>query len=206
MRNLVVPLTVSVRNEPYSQRLRTRRYWEKDWLEAFPVCPSRDLKSISAAEKACVRVEDVGRSNANREIFTGMGPRALKIFCGRRCRRRADRDFGGETMFAFLQKKRLKDGLRRYSNDERSAVTMVNPDGARFITPQPEGHRINRVLRPQNTRGQLSQTSRRWTPRSVLSCTPGGLTTVGRTHNKADLPRVYGDAAKTQLRANVISD
>ena len=184
-------------------------YWEKDHIsKLFPSdVRHADLKKyLEQLKKLGIPVNEVGRSNANREIYQiewGTGP--LKMFMWSQMH--GDEPTATSAlldMFAFLQKNRRVDWVKKIG--ERMtirAVPMLNPDGAEIYQRRNlQGIDINRdaidLLSPEAR--DLKQLRDDWMPAIGFNLhDQGRLTTVGNSIYQAavSLLVVFGDAAKT---------
>ncbi|HEX6126923.1 MAG TPA: M14 family zinc carboxypeptidase, partial [Pyrinomonadaceae bacterium] len=163
-------------------------------------------KYLDDLRKLGVKVEEVGRSYANREIYQmefGSGP--LKIFLWSQMH--GDEPTATSAlidMFTVLQKKRGKEWVK---NIEKAmtirAVPMLNPDGAEFFQRRNlQGIDINRDARELQTpeANLLKKLRDEWSPQIGFNLhNQNALTTAGRTNKQAAISFlvVYGDAAKT---------
>src|SRR5687767_2781777 len=109
----------------------------------------KDLKKyLDGLKKIGVKVDEVGRSYANREIYQvefGRGP--LKVFLWSQMH--GDEPTATSAlidMFTILQKNRDKDWVKRIEEKMTiRAVPMLNPDGAEaFVRRNLQGLDINR--------------------------------------------------------------
>ena len=183
--------------------------WERDHISTK--LPSdvthADLKNyLEQLKKFGIRVQEVGRSYANREIYQiewGRGP--LKVFLWSQMH--GDEPTATSAlieMFAFLQKNRGQDRVRKIEDTITiRAVPMLNPDGAEmFQRRNAQGVDLNRDaldLKSPEAR-LLKQLRDDWNPAIGFNLhNENALTTVGHTFNQAtiSLLTVFGDAAKT---------
>ena len=159
-----------------------------------------DLKKIG------IKVDEVGRSLANREIYQmefGSGP--LKVFLWSQMH--GDEPTATSAlvdMFTVLQKNRDKDWVKKIEAAVTiRAVPMLNPDGAEFYQRRNlQGIDINRdALNLQTPEARLLKKLRDdWSPHIGFNLhNQNALTTAGRTNKQAAISFlvVYGDAAKT---------
>lgn len=184
-------------------------YWDKEHISTLFPSDIRhaDLKKyLEQLKKLGIKVEEVGRSNASREIYQmefGQGP--LKVFMWSQMH--GDEPTATSAvidMFAFLQKNRGKDWVKEiFEKMTIRVVPMLNPDGADLYQRRNlQGIDINRdALDLKTPEARLLKKLRDdWNPAIGFNLhNQGGLTTVGRTHNQAaiSLLVVYGDEAKT---------
>ena len=183
--------------------------WEREHISRLFPSDVRhsDLKSyVEQLKKLGVAVSEVGRSNANREIYQvewGTGP--LKVFMWSQMH--GDEPTATSAlvdMFAYLQKNRSTDFVKKIGESITiRAVPMLNPDGAdAFQRRNLQGIDINRdalELKTPEAR-LLKQLRDEWKPAIGFNLhNQGRLTTVGRSNNQAAISFlvVYGDAAKT---------
>ncbi len=183
--------------------------WEKQHVTN--ILPSnvrhKNLKQyLDSLKKSGLKVEEVGRSNANREIYQlefGKGP--LKVFMWSQMHGDEPTATSGLIdMFTVLQKNRDKEWVK---NIERAltirAVPMLNPDGAEMYQRRNlQGFDINRdAVSLQTPEAQLLKKLRDdWNPAIGFNLhNQNPLTTAGRTNKQAaiSLLVVYGDAEKT---------
>lgn len=183
--------------------------WEKYHISArFPSdVRHADLKKyLEQLKKLGVPVNEVGRSNANREIYQvewGTGP--LKVFMWSQMH--GDEPTATSAlvdMFAFLQKNRGADWVKKIGERVTiRAVPMLNPDGAEIYQRRNlQGIDINRDaidLKTPEAR-LLKQLRDDWNPAIGFNLhNQNSLTTVGGSTNQAAIALlvVFGDAAKT---------
>jgi len=183
--------------------------WEKEHISRLP--PSdihhSDLKKyLEQLKKLGVTVNEVGRSNANREIYQvewGTGP--LKIFMWSQMH--GDEPTATSAlvdMFAHLQNNRDKESVKKIRETMTiRAVPMLNPDGAELYQRRNlQGIDINRdALDLKTPEARLLKKLRDdWNPSIGFNLhDQNHLTTVGNTPSQAaiSLLAVFGDAAKT---------
>lgn len=212
MRHLgLVLLTVFVTSmSVYSQTSeKFAAAWDGEHISAIFPSDVRhaDLKKyLEQLKKIGVKVDQVGLSNASREIYQvewGRGP--LKVFMWSQMH--GDEPTATSAlidMFAFLQKNKDVDWVKNIGASLTiRAVPMLNPDGAEaFQRRNLQGIDINRDalgLKSPEAR-LLKQLRDSWNPAIGFNLhNQNALTTVGRTPNQAaiSLLVVYGDAAKT---------
>jgi hypothetical protein len=188
--------------------------WESEHLSKMFPSDVRyaDLKQyLEQLKKLGIKVEQVGSSNASREIYQvewGRGP--LKIFMWSQMH--GDEPTATSAlidMFAFLQKNHETDWVKKIGEAMTiRAVPMLNPDGAEmYVRRNLQGIDINRDaldLKTPEAR-QLKQLRDNWNPTIGFNLhNQQSLTTVGRTPNQAAISFlvVYGDAAKTTNAAH----
>jgi hypothetical protein len=163
-------------------------------------------KSLEAIKKLGVKVDEVGRSFADREIYQmefGKGP--LRVFMWSQMH--GDEPTATSAlidMFAYFQTHRDKEWVRKIEqNLTIRAVPMLNPDGAdAYQRRNMQGIDINRdavnLVTPEAR--LLKKLRDDWSPAIGFNLhNQQSLTTVGRSPNQAaiSLLVVYGDAAKT---------
>ena len=183
--------------------------WEKEHISHIAPSDVRhaDLKVyLDQLKKLGLPVNEVGRSNAGREIYQvewGKGP--LRVFMWSQMH--GDEPTATSAlidMLTYLQKEHKNDLVKKISETVTiRAVPMLNPDGAEIDQRRNlQGVDINRDavdLKTPEAR-LLKQLRDDWSPEIGFNLhNQGALTTVGRTANQAaiSLLVVYGDAAKT---------
>jgi hypothetical protein len=183
--------------------------WEKHHVTRMMPSDVRhkDLVAyLDGLKKLGLRVEEVGRSNAGREIYQiefGRGP--LKVFMWSQMH--GDEPTATSAlidMFTYLQKHRDKDWVKRIEeNLTIRAVPMLNPDGAELYQRRNlQDIDINRdALNLQTPEARLLKKLRDdWQPAIGFNLhNQNELTTVGITRKQASISLlvVYGDVAKT---------
>jgi len=183
--------------------------WEKEHIsKLFPSdVRHTDLKNyLEQLKKLGLNINEVGRSNANREIYQiewGKGP--LKVFMWSQMH--GDEPTATSAlmdMFATLQKHHDKDWVKKISETMTiHAVPMLNPDGQELYQRRNlQGIDINRDALDLKTPEArlLKQLRDDWNPNIGFNLhNQGSLTTAGRTGNQATISLlvVFGDAAKT---------
>jgi hypothetical protein len=183
--------------------------WDKHHItKMFPSdVRHTDLKNyLEQLKKLGLRVDEVGRSFANREIYQveyGHGP--FKVFMWSQMH--GDEPTATSAlidMFAFLEtNKKLAWVKQIEDNLTIRAVPMLNPDGEELYQRRNlQSIDINRDARDLVTpEGQLLKKLRDdWNPALGFNLhNQGSLTTVGRSNKQATISLlvVYGDAAKT---------
>src|SRR5215204_328161 len=183
--------------------------WEREHITKL--LPSdirhKDLKDyLDGLKKTGVRVAEVGRSVAGREIYQaefGAGP--LKVFLWSQMH--GDEPTATSAlidMFAVLQKNRDKDWVKKIEKAITiRAVPMLNPDGAEFYQRRNlQGIDINRDAQNLQTpeANLLKKLRDEWSPQIGFNLhNQNALTTAGQTGKQAAISFlvVYGDAAKT---------
>ncbi|PYS99848.1 MAG: peptidase M14 [Acidobacteria bacterium] len=183
--------------------------WEKEHVTT--ILPSnvrhKDLqKYLEGLKKLGIKVDEVGRSYANREIYQaefGKGP--LKVFLWSQMH--GDEPTATSAiidMFTLLQKNRDKDWVKKIENALTiRIVPMLNPDGAEnYQRRNLQGIDINRdALNLQTPEANLLKKLRDdWSPVIGFNLhNQNSLTSAGRTGKQAAISFlvVYGDAAKT---------
>ena len=183
--------------------------WDKHHItKKFPSdVHHADLKIyLEQLKKLGLKVDEVGRSGANREIYQiefGNGP--LKVFMWSQMH--GDEPTATSSlidMFAFLQSHRELGWVKKIEEAMTiRAVPMLNPDGAELYQRRNlQSIDINRDARAlQTPEGQLLKKLRDdWNPAIGFNLhNQQSLTTVGRSNKQATISLlvVYGDAAKT---------
>ncbi|MEO6333971.1 MAG: M14 family zinc carboxypeptidase [Pyrinomonadaceae bacterium] len=183
--------------------------WEREHVTT--ILPSnvrhKDLqKYLEGLKKIRLKVDEVGRSYGNREIYQvefGKGP--LKIFLWSQMH--GDEPTATSAlidMFTVLQKNREKDWVKKIENAVTiRAVPMLNPDGAEFYQRRNlQGTDINRDAQNLQTPEAvlLKKLRDEWSPNIGFNLhNQNSLTTAGQTRKQAAISFlvVYGDAAKT---------
>ncbi|MEQ1606308.1 MAG: M14 family zinc carboxypeptidase [Pyrinomonadaceae bacterium] len=194
----------------YSQ---TAEKFASDWDEhhistLFPsdVRHSDLKKYLDQLKKLGLKIDQVGVSNASREIYQiewGKGP--LKVFMWSQMH--GDEPTATSAlidMFAFLQKHRDKDWIKKISETMTiRAVPMLNPDGQEMYQRRNlQGIDINRDALDLKTPEArlLKQLRDNWNPAIGFNLhNQQALTTVGRAPSQASISFlvVFGDEAKT---------
>lgn len=183
--------------------------WEKEHVSHIAPSDVRhaDLKVyLEQLKKLGLPVNEVGRSNAGREIYQvewGKGP--LKVFMWSQMH--GDEPTATSAlidMLTYLQKEHKDDLVKKIAETVTiRAVPMLNPDGAEIYQRRNlQGIDINRDALDLKTPEArlLKQLRQDWSPQIGFNLhNQNSLTTVGRTPNQAaiSLLVVYGDAAKT---------
>ena len=183
--------------------------WEKDHISnKFPSdVRHADLKVyLEQLKKLGLKVDEVGRSYANREIYQvefGKGP--LKVFMWSQMH--GDEPTATSAvidMLAYFQTHRDVDWVKKIEETMTiRVVPMLNPDGAEaFQRRSLQGIDINRdAINLVTPEAQLLKKLRNdWSPDIGFNLhNQQSLTTVGRTTEQATISLlvVYGDAAKT---------
>ena len=183
--------------------------WEREHVSR--ILPSnvrhKDLqKYLEVLKKIGLKVDEVGRSYANREIYQvefGKGP--LKVFLWSQMH--GDEPTATSAlidMFTVLQKNREKEWVKKIESTMTiRAVPMLNPDGAEFYQRRNlQGIDINRDAQNLQTpeANLLKKLRDEWSPSIGFNLhNQNSLTTAGRTNKQAAISFlvVYGDAAKT---------
>jgi hypothetical protein len=184
-------------------------FWDKQHITNKNPSDVRhsDLKNyLEQLKKLGLKVDEVGRSVANREIYQiefGRGP--LKIFMWSQMH--GDEPTATSAlidMFAFLQTNRELPWVKQISETVTiRAVPMLNADGAELYQRRNlQSIDINRDARAlQTPEGQLLKRLRDdWNPAIGFNLhNQQSLTTVGKSAKQATISLlvVYGDAAKT---------
>lgn len=183
--------------------------WEKDHISnKFPSdVRHADLKVyLEQLKKLGLKVDEVGRSYANREIYQvefGRGP--MKVFMWSQMH--GDEPTATSAaidMLAYFQTHRDLDWVKKIEETLTiRVVPMLNPDGAEaFQRRSLQGIDINRdAVNLVTPEAQLLKKLRDdWSPDIGFNLhNQQSLTTVGRTTEQATISLlvVYGDAAKT---------
>lgn len=183
--------------------------WDKQHItNKFPSdVRHADLKNyLEQLKKLGLKIDDVGRSGANREIYQiefGHGP--LKVFMWSQMH--GDEPTATSAlidMFAFLQSNRALPWVKQIEETITiRAVPMLNPDGEELYQRRNlQSIDINRDAKAlQTPEGQLLKKLRDdWNPAIGFNLhNQQSLTTVGRSNKQATISLlvVYGDAAKT---------
>src|SRR5688500_2489537 len=164
-------------------------------------------KYLDELKKLGIRVEEVGRSYGDREIYQiQWGKGKTRVFMWSQMHGDEPTATGALVdMFAFLQKNREKIGWvkRLEENLTIRAVPMLNPDGAEFYQRRNlQGIDINRDARDLKTpeANLLKKLRDEWSPHIGFNLhNQNALTTAGATNKQAAISFlvVYGDAAKT---------
>lgn len=210
-RFVLVFLTVLVSsiNMPSQSAEKLAEIWENEHVSRILPSDVRhaDLKKyLDDLRKLGVKVDQVGVSNANREIFQiewGRGP--LKVFLWSQMH--GDEPTATSAlidMFTVLQRNRDADWVKKLSEKMTiRAVPMLNPDGADMYQRRNlQGIDINRdALDLKTPEARLLKRLRdEWSPAIGFNLhNQGALTTAGRTYRQAaiSLLVVFGDEAKT---------
>ncbi len=167
----------------------------------------KDLKEyLDVLKKGGVRVAEVGRSVADREIYQvefGRGP--LKVFLWSQMH--GDEPTATSALidlFSILQKNRGKGWVKGIEEKLTiRAVPMLNPDGAEaYIRRNMQGLDINRdAVNLKSPEAQLLKKLRdEWSPQIGFNLhNQNSLTAAGQTNKQAAISFlvVFGDAAKT---------
>ena len=167
----------------------------------------KDLKDqLEGLKKAGVRVTEVGRSVADREIYQiefGRGP--LKVFLWSQMH--GDEPTATSALidlFSILQRNTSKDWVSRIEEKLTiRAVPMLNPDGAEAYTRRNmQGLDINRdAVNLKSPEAQLLKKLRdEWSPQIGFNLhNQNSLTAAGQTNKQAAISFlvVFGDAQKT---------
>lgn len=183
--------------------------WDKDHISNIFPSDARhsDVKKyLDGLKKLGLKVDQVGFSNANREIYQvewGRGP--LKVFMWSQMH--GDEPTATSAlvdMFTVLQMHRDADWVKKIADTMTiRAVPMLNPDGAEVYQRRNlQGIDINRDALDLKTPEArlLKQLRDAWNPSIGFNLhNQGALTTVGRTQRQAAISFlvVFGDEAKT---------
>jgi hypothetical protein len=183
--------------------------WEKEHVTT--ILPSnvrhKDLqKYLEGLKKIGLKVDEMGRSYANREIYQvefGNGP--LKVFLWSQMH--GDEPTATSAlidMFTILQTNRDKEWVKKIESAMTiRAVPMLNPDGAEYYQRRNlQGIDINRDAQNLQTPEAvlLKKLRDEWSPNIGFNLhNQNSLTTAGRTTKQAAISFlvVYGDADKT---------
>lgn len=167
----------------------------------------KDLKNyLEQLKKPGVKVEQVGVSNQNREIYQmEFGTGKTRVFLWSQMH--GDEPTATSAlidMFAYLQKNQDKDWVKKIAQTMTiRAVPMLNPDGAdAYQRRNAQGIDINRdALDLQTPEARLLKRLRdEWSPEIGFNLhNQQALTAAGRSDRQAAISFlvVYGDAAKT---------
>jgi hypothetical protein len=180
-------------------------FWDKTHISKLP--PSqvrhRDLQNyLEQLKKLGLKVEEVGRSYGNREIYQiEFGRGATRVFMWSQMH--GDEPTATSAvvdLLAFLQTNRDKNWVKEIEEKLTiRVVPMLNPDGAELYQRRNlQGIDINRDARAlQTPEGRLLKKLRDdWSPQLGFNLhNQQALTTVGRTHKQAavSLLAVNGD-------------
>ncbi|CAN5420443.1 hypothetical protein BH10ACI2_BH10ACI2_05770 [soil metagenome] len=183
--------------------------WDKEHITTIFPSDVRhaDLKKyLEQLKKIGLKVEQVGFSNASREIYQvewGKGP--LKVLMWSQMH--GDEPTATSAlidMFAFLQKNGEKDWVKKIGETVTiRGVPMINPDGQELYQRRNlQGIDINRDALDLKTPEArlLKQLRDIWNPAIGFNLhNQGALTTVGRAPSQASISLlvVYGDEVKT---------
>ncbi len=199
---LLLPMSIQTNAQTARQ---FAEMWDKQHVSR--ILPSqvrhRDLqKYLEELKSISLKVEEVGRSNASREIYqVEWGRGAVKIFMWSQMH--GDEPTATSAlvdMLMFLQKNRDKTWVRELENSLTiRAVPMLNPDGAELYQRRNlQFIDINRDARALETpEGSLLKKLRdQWQPDLGFNLhNQNSLTTVGKTNKQAtiSLLAVSGD-------------
>jgi hypothetical protein len=183
--------------------------WEREHIVKKPASSLRVkdvIEQVEALRKLGIRVNEVGRSVADRPIFQaewGRGP--LKVFMWSQMH--GDEPTATPVLFDMLtifHNNRDKDWVKQIEEKiTLRVVPMLNPDGAElFIRRNLQGIDINRDAADLKTpEGRLLKSLRdAWQPDIGFNLhNQNYLTTVGQTDKQAAISFlvVFGDEAKT---------
>jgi hypothetical protein len=183
--------------------------WDKEHVSnIFPsnVRHKDLLKYLDDLKKLGVKVDEVGRSGQNREIFQlewGKGPKRVFLWS----QMHGDEPTATSAlidMFKVLQKNRDKDWVKTIEKTLTiRAVPMLNPDGAElYLRRNSQGLDINRdaqnLVTPEAKLLKALRDS--WSPEVGFNLhNQNSLTTAGRTNKQAAISFlvVFGDPEKT---------
>src|SRR6476620_4378786 len=196
-------------NTPAQTPAELAETWEKEHVSNK--LPSnvrhKDLqKYLEGLRKHGLKVDEVGRSGGNREIYQiewGKGP--IKVFLWSQMH--GDEPTATSALidiFTVLHKNRDKAWVKAIENSMTiRAVPMLNPDGAElYVRRNLQGIDINRDARDLKTpeANLLKKLRDEWSPELGFNLhNQNALTTAGPTDKQADISFlvVYGDAKKT---------
>ena len=184
--------------------------WEKEHVtNKFPSnVRHSDLKTyLDGLKKLGLKVDEVGRSYGNREIYQiEWGKGSKRVFMWSQMH--GDEPTATSSlidMFTVLQKNRDKDWVKKLESELTiRAVPMLNPDGAElYVRRNLQGIDINRDARNLTTPEArlLKQLRDTWSPEIGFNLhNQQELTTAGKTIKQAAISFlvVYGDEAKTE--------
>lgn len=186
--------------------------WEKQHISN--ILPSnvrhKDLQNyLMQLKKLGLKVEEVGRSYANREIYqVEFGKGATKIFLWSQMH--GDEPTATSSlidMFAYLQKNRDKEWVKELEKTLTiRAVPMLNPDGSEIYQRRSlQGIDINRdaaLLQTPEAR-LLKQLRDDWSPNIGFNLhNQQGLTTVGGTTKQAAISFLVVTGANQNTEGN----
>ena len=188
--------------------------WDKEHVtNKFPSnVRHRDLqKYLEGLKAAGVKVEEAGRSYANREIYQiEWGKGAKRVFLWSQMH--GDEPTATSAlidMFTILQKNRDKDWVKKLESEMTiRAVPMLNPDGAElYVRRNLQGIDINRDAQTLVTPEArlLKKLRDDWQPELGFNLhNQNELTTAGRSNKQAAISFlvVYGDAPKTESESH----
>lgn len=193
--------------------------WDKQHISKMPASQvrHRDLQNyLNQLKSLGVKVEEVGRSYANREIYQMQwGKGATKVFMWSQMHGDEPTATSGLIdMFAFLQNNREKLAWVKEMENKLTirAVPMLNPDGAElFQRRNLQGIDINRdAINLTTPEGRLLKKLRdEWKPEIGFNLhNQNPLTTVGETDKQATIsflavsgdPEGKSDAGHTRNR------
>lgn len=183
--------------------------WDKQHItNIFPSdVRHKDLQNyLDHLKKLGIKVEEVGRSNLNREIYQlEFGSGETRVFLWSQMH--GDEPTATSAlidMFAFLQQNRQLDWVKKLESELTiRAVPMLNPDGAEVYQRRNlQGIDINRdAIDLKTPEARLLKRLRdEWQPHIGFNLhNQNALTAAGRSGKQAavSLLVVFGDAAKT---------
>lgn len=212
---LLMLLAASAMNTFAQTPAELAEIWDKEHVSnKFPSnVRHADLKAYLDGLKAIgLKVDEVGRSYANREIYQiewGKGPKRVFMWS----QMHGDEPTATSAlidMFTVLQKNRDTDWVKKLESELTiRAVPMLNPDGAElYVRRNLQGIDINRDARNLVTPEArlLKQLRDSWTPEIGFNLhNQNELTTAGRTSKQAAISFlvVYGDEAKTESEGHL---
>jgi len=208
---LLILLTAGSLMNVYTQTaVELAELWDKEHVSnKFPSnVRHRDLQIyLEGLKKLGIKVDEVGRSFANREIYQiEWGKGAKRVFLWSQMH--GDEPTATSAlidMFTVLHKNRDKEWVKKIESEMTiRAVPMLNPDGAElYVRRNLQGIDINRdALDLATPEARLLKKLRDdWNPELGFNLhNQNELTTAGRTNKQASISFlvVYGDAAKTE--------
>ena len=208
---LLVLLTAVLLMNVYTQTAQDlAELWDKEHVtNKFPSnVRHKDLQNyLEGLKKLGIKVDEVGRSYANREIYQiewGRGPKRVFLWS----QMHGDEPTATSAlidMFTVLQKNRDKDWVKKLESEMTiRAVPMLNPDGAElYVRRNLQGIDINRDAQNLATPEArlLKKLRDDWNPELGFNLhNQNELTTAGRGNKQAAVSFlvVYGDAEKTE--------
>lgn len=202
-------ISISVMNIHTQTAAELAAIWDQNHIsKIFPSnVRHKDLKNyLEQLKKLGVRVDEVGRSGQNREIYQmEFGKGKTRVFLWSQMH--GDEPTATSALldiFAYLQKNRDQDWVKKLAETlTLRAVPMLNPDGAEvYQRRNSQGIDINRdAVNLETPEARLLKRLRdEWSPEIGFNLhNQNALTTAGGSNRQAaiSLLVVYGDAAKT---------